>query len=100
MISDRCLNELRKIMEIDGITRDSGVTARKLALEGWISDWVGVLEVNQTFLDKNFTSEEEDYLKYHLAKRTADIIIEEFADVSRGKDNISLKVLAFKRKKP
>jgi hypothetical protein len=96
-ISDRFKKDLLKIAEIEGISREQGITARKQALQEWLKEWIVELNCKQDILEKNFTSEQEDYIKYHMAKLASQELMDKCFYVDRQKSNIKLKIFALKR---
>lgn len=95
--SDRYIQELIKIAGIEGISRSDGVDAREKALSEWLDRWVAVQTVNQSILDRTFTSEEEDFIKYHLAKVAGENLMDECAHINRKKNSIEVKIVAIKK---
>lgn len=95
--SDRCIEELRKIIEIEGISGQDGVKARREALESWLDDWVCEVNFSQPIISKNLTSEQEDYLKYYSAYKLGEELMEECVDLDSTKTGLKLKVKALRR---
>lgn len=95
--SDGLVQDLLKIAEIEGISRGNGVDARKKALMEWMKKWVVELNCEQHIVDKSFTAEEEDFIKYHMAKLAAEELMDQCFYLDRKKNSIKLKVFALKR---
>ena len=93
----RAIEELRKIIQIEGLTHENGATARAKALECWISEWVTHIGMEQSVIKTNLDSEEEDFVKYYLATQMGDLLMNECIDVTNEKYKIKAEVLALRR---
>jgi hypothetical protein len=94
------VKELRRIIEIEGLSRKDGFSAREAALNNWINDNIMEVVVDNDVIKKNLTSEEEDFLKYYLAYQIADKLLEECATVVSEGNKIRVKILALAKKYP
>lgn len=94
------LEELKKIIAIEGITSKQGLEARRLALDYWIGKYVEEIEVENTVLKKRLSATENDYLKYHMGLQIAEKIIEEHALVKSEGNKIKVKLLVLKKDYP
>ena len=91
------MEELHKVMSIEGLNRKSGRLARELALEEWINDWIVEVSTSQSIIKTNLTSEEDDFLKYYLAYQMGDKLMDDCIDVTNEKNKITTKVMALRR---
>jgi len=89
--------ELKKIIKIEGIDRESGRIAREIALGDWINSWVVEVESSQSIIKGSLTSEEDDFIKYHMATKMGEILMEECIAVKTTPNNITTKIKALKR---
>lgn len=94
------LEELRKLIAFEGVTREDGLEARKIALEAWISRYVTELTVENLVIKKHLTPTESDYMKYHLGLQVAEKIIEHHALVVSEGNKIKVKVLVLNKDFP
>lgn len=94
--SDRCLRELRNILEIEGLDRKSAKKARSEALEAWIDRWVYQVEIKQSIIKSNFTSEEMDFIKYHTAKVASEALMEDCISLDLNEKEIKLSLKALR----
>lgn len=98
--SDGLIQELLKIAEIEGLSRSQGVAARKQALLSWIKTWIVEIKCSQHIIDRVFSPEEEDFIKYHMAKLASEDLMEECASLNREKNLVKIKLFALRREKP
>lgn len=98
-MKSKALELLVKVMEIEGIDRKSGTLARKLALEEWINDWIIQGNAEKSVIKSNFTSEEKDFIKYHLATCLVTSSLEEVVAFSEEKNKVKATMLAIRRSK-
>ena len=91
------LDHLKKIMQIEGVDRNYGKVAREDALSAWIKEWVVEVESEKSVIKTEFTSEEEDYLKYHLATCMAEKLMEDVIRVDNEKYKIKTSIVALRR---
>lgn len=94
------LEELKKIIAIEGIDKKSGLEARQLALKYWISKYVEEIEVENSILKKRLSATDQDYLKYHIGLQIAEKIIEDHALVKTEGNKIKVKLLVLKKDYP
>lgn len=87
------INELRKIIEMEGTTKKAGLEARRLALEAFLQDHVQEITVENSLIKTNLTSEEEDFLKYHMGYQIAEKLIDDTAMVISSGNKIKVSVL-------
>jgi len=93
----KCIEELYKVVAMEGINRESGRIAREKALEEWINDWVVEVSTSQSVIKNNLSSEEDDFLKYYLAYQMGDRLMDDCIDVTNEKTKITTKILALRR---
>lgn len=94
------LEELRKIIVMEGITENDAQEARKLALEGWIKRYVSELTIENTVLKKNLRASDEEFIKYHLGYQIAEKLLEDHALVVSENNKIKVKVLILNKDFP
>ena len=81
------MNDLIKIMQI------SEVDERILALSTWISTNIKKFEVKNKVIKLKWTSEEAEFVKYHLANQLAEELVEKYADLDMQNSEITIKLL-------
>lgn len=94
------ISDLKKIIEIEGITREAGLEARQLALNLWIDKYVSELEVENSILKKHLTPSEQDFMKNYLSFQIAEQILENHALVVSEGNKIKVKVLVLNKDFP
>jgi hypothetical protein len=96
----KALDQLFLICKIEGLRIGEGSSAREKAIEQWINDWVVKVNFKQPVMKTNLTSEEEDYIKYYMAYKTGDRLIDNNCiAVKSSKYNIETEAFALKRDK-
>jgi len=96
-MNNKSLVDLRKVMKIEGIDWKSGRDAREEALNEWINEWIVEVETSQSIIKSSLTSEEDDFLKYHLATQIGDRLMDDCIAVKVTKNKITTKIRALKR---
>jgi hypothetical protein len=91
------LKQLRNILKIEGIDSISGSKAREKAFEEWVNDWVVEVSASQPIIKKNLTSEDEDFIKYFMAYKLGEELMNDCVQVDSEVTNITTKVMALKR---
>jgi hypothetical protein len=94
------LDELTTIINIEGISREDGLEARRVALNHWINKYVTELTIENSVLKKHLNASESDFLKHHLAYQIADKILEDHALVVSEGNKIKVKVLILNKDFP
>ena len=94
---ERILRDLLKIVEMEGIDRGSGKLARVKAIHNWMEENLVKVESSQSIIKNHFTSEEEDVLKYYMATKMAEELMEEAITIDVQKNKVVTQVVAFKR---
>lgn len=95
--SDGLIPDLLKIAEIDGINRLNGVEARKKALLEWLNTWILELNCEQNVINRVMALENNDFIKYHLAQKVTEQLLEECGYIDYRKNKVTLKILALKK---
>ena len=93
----KALKELGKLIEIEGIDRKSGRFARELAFNEWISEWIVEVNISQSIIKGSLSSDEDDFIKYHMASRMGEELMTDCIDVRVTPSSISTKIKALKR---
>lgn len=93
----KSIQELYKVISMEGVCRKSGSAAREIALTEWINDWIVEIETSQSVIKSNLTSEEDDFVKYYLAYQVGDKLMDDCITVNSEKTKITTKILALKR---
>tara|TARA_R110000850_G_scaffold148801_4_gene271094 strand:+ start:274 stop:564 length:291 start_codon:yes stop_codon:yes gene_type:complete len=96
-MNGKALEDLYKVMQMEGLDRKSGRIVREKALSEWVSDWVVEVNASQSIIKQGLTSEDEDFIKYYMAYKIGDELMEECINVESTKTKISTKVWALKR---
>lgn len=94
---EKILLDLLKIVEMEGIDRGSGKLARIRAIHYWMDENLVNVKYSQDVVKTKLTSEEEDFLKYHLASKIGEELMEEAVTVDTTNNKITAQVVAFKR---
>ena len=97
--SDGFIDQLYKIIEIEGLDRLSGLSARKQALSNWIKEWIVEVSVEQSMIKTNLSIEEEDYLKYYCSKVIGEALMDDCIQVEVGSNKLKLNISAIKRRR-
>jgi len=96
-MNDKSLKELKKVMQIEGTDRKSGRIAREIALEQWIDEWIVEVNASQSIIKGSLSSEENDFIKYHMATMMGEELMNDCIDVKATPSSISTKIKALKR---
>jgi len=94
---NKSIEELHKIMAMEGLDRKSGAKARTKALEEWIEEWIVDVNYEQSVIKRGLTSEDEDFIKYYMAYKIGDELMNECIDVKTTPTKISTQLLALRR---
>ena len=97
---EKLIEELKKIVAIEGTTEKNGTAARLAALEVFIRDHIQDITVENHIIKANLTSEEEDFLKYHMGYQIAEKLIDESAMVRSSDNKIRVSVLVMGNRFP
>lgn len=97
MKSDRCIEELENIIEIEGISGNNGVITRREALKRWINEWVVELKYSQPIIKKGLTLDEEEFIRYYAAYKLGDELMNECIYLDSTETGLNTRVLALKR---
>lgn len=90
---------LFKLIELgEAIDPDMELLDKIKVVHSWMDENIVTLKQEQSVIKTNFTSEEEDALKYYLAEKLVDELMEDGVEVTVGKNNVATKVIAFNRK--
>lgn len=95
---ERILKGLLKIVEMEGIDRGSGRLARVKAIHHWMDTNLVNVKRSQSVIKSNFTSEESDALKYHMASVLSEELVEDAIDIKVEDNKVTTQVVAFRRK--
>lgn len=87
------IEQLIKIIEMEGTTRLDGLNARRKALDEFIATHVQEITVENSLIKRNLTSEEEDFLKYHMGYQIAEKLIDDTAMVISTWNKVKVSVL-------
>ena len=94
--SDRCLEELRQLVKISGISPALGQIAREEALENWIHRWVYELDHEQSYIKTSFSDDEKKVLNDYTINVIAENLMQECVDIEDSKKKLKLKVRALR----
>ncbi len=94
------LEELRRIISIEGTTSENGLQARRLALENWIQRHVSEVNIENSILKKHLTASDQEFIKFYLASQLAEKILEDHASVINENNKIKVKVLVLNKEFP
>jgi len=89
--------ELLTIARLEGINRSDGINAREEALKEWIREWITEVSVSQDVIKNVFTSEEEDALKYYMAGKLSELLMEDCVILDNEPKKITTRLAAIKR---
>jgi hypothetical protein len=90
--SDRCLEELRQLIGIAGISPAMGFLAREKALEIWIDRWVYELDHEESYIKFDFSDEEKAAINNHSINIIVDKLMEDGVKVEDDSKKLRLKV--------
>jgi hypothetical protein len=93
----KALQELRRIVELDGLNRKDGRSARIEALDGWIDTWVGEISVSQSIIKKSLTNEDRDVILQYIVEEVAQQLMDDYAKVEITPSKVEVKTMVFKR---
>lgn len=94
------LEELKKIIAIEGITSKEGLEARRLALDYWIGKYVEEIEIENSIIKKRMTASDMDFVRHYLAVQVAEKVLEDYALVKNEGNKIKVKLLVLKKDYP
>jgi hypothetical protein len=97
-MNTKALNELFEIIKIEGISRSDGARAREISLLQWVKDNTVEIEHTQNIIEKSISSEDLDFIKYHMATQMAEKLMDNCIHVNVSKTKVTTKIRAFKRK--
>lgn len=90
---------LFKLIELgEAIDPDMELLDKIKVVHAWMDENIVTLKQEQSVIKTKFTSEEEDALKYYLAEKLVDELMEDGVEVTVGKNSVATKVIAFNRK--
>lgn len=93
------LKELRKIIEIPDQKHWNYVEIRQNALEEWIKTWIVELDYEQSVLNQKYLSSDfEDFLKEHVAKKLIDKAMEDAVSIKKEKTKLKGSMVCLRRK--
>lgn len=96
-MNSRALKQLRKLVKIEGVSRKDGTLARVEALEDWIDTWIEEISIEQTIIKKNLTSEDEDFIKYYMATKMGEELMEYCVEIESTPTKIKTVVKSLRR---
>jgi hypothetical protein len=91
------LQSLMKIAGIEGINPSMGAIAREEAMRLWIKEWIVEVEISQPIIKTALSSDDEDYIKYFMAYKIGDELMDECIDVKSEPTRITTKLMALKK---
>lgn len=94
---ERILLDLLKIVEMEGIGEGNGKLARVKAIHHWMDTNLVKVTNSQSIIKNNFTAAEEDALKYHMASKMAEELMEDAIAIDVQKNKVVTQVVAFRR---
>ena len=90
---------LYKLIELgEQFSEDMSHMDKIRTVHKWIDENIVIVSQSQSVIKTNFTAEEEDVLKYFLAGKLSEELMEEVVRVDVKPNEISTKIVAFKRK--
>lgn len=100
MPMDKCIKELKAIIEIKDDPQWQYSKSRNKALNQWLDKWLAEIEVSQLVMNtKYMTSEFQDVIKEQLARNCQEQLAEEVIEYTTTNNKVQSKMLAL-RKKP
>jgi hypothetical protein len=97
-MKSKALDDLIKIASIEGIGHGNGKAAREKAIMSWVEDYITEVEVSQPIIKQGLTSEDEDFVKYYMAYKIGDELMNDCIAVESKPNRITTKVWALRRK--
>lgn len=97
-MNSKALNDLIQIASIEGIGRNNGTVARESAIRSWIETYITEVEFSQPVIKQALTSEDIDFVKYYMAYKLGEELMNDCVDVDDKPNRITTKVWALRRK--
>lgn len=97
-MNSKALKDLIKIASIEGIGHNNGKEAREVALQGWIETYITEVEFSQPVIKQALTSDDLDFVKYYMAYKLGEELMNDCVDVDDKPNRITTKVWALRRK--
>ena len=97
-MNNDAIAELKRIIAMEGTSRKNGRVARETALESWIEYYLVNLEHEQSMVKNKLSLEEEEFVKYHLAAKMGEELMEDCVTIYRSSNKIKASVWALKRR--
>jgi len=97
-MNKKALEQLFKIVKMEGISRADGTEARERALYQWLAEHTVDVSCEQVIVKAKLSSDEQDFIKYHMATKLAEQLMEGCVDIQVGKNKVTAKIKAIKRK--
>jgi LEA14-like dessication related protein len=96
---EKILKDLLRIVEMEGIDRGSGRLARVTAIHQWMDENLVNVKATESIINSNLASEEWDTVKYHMAAKMAEELMEDAITIEMEHNKVTTQVVAFRRKK-
>ena len=97
-MNSKALDDLIKIASIEGIGHNNGTAAREKAIRSWAEDYIVEVEASQPIIKQGLTSDDEDFVKYYMAYKLGDELMNDCIDIESKPNRITAKVWALRRK--
>ena len=93
----KALDQLKKVIEIEGIDRKNGRLARQEALVDWINTWVVEISISQPIIKKKLTGEDQALITGHILEKISETIYNESVKVEQTPKLIKVEGLVIRR---
>jgi len=93
-------SRLYSIVCIEGIDRQSGQEARKIAIDNFLEDMFSDITISQSIVKKNLNQEDLDFINQWITYKISEHILDECSLVSIKDNSVSVRVLAVKMPVP
>ena len=96
-MNTRAIEELRKLVNIEGITRSDGLKAREKALGDWIEKWVVEISISQSIIKKNLTSEDQVAITNFVTNQIVEQMYDNCVKIEQKPNLIKVEGLVLRR---
>jgi hypothetical protein len=96
-MNTKAIQDLRKIMKIEGLSRKDGLIAREKALEHWLNIWIEEISISQSIIKNNLTKEDKALITQHIIDTLSESLMENCVYLEQTPNKIEVKMYGIKR---
>lgn len=96
-MNSKAIEELRKLVKIEGITRKDGAVARQEALERWLISWIEEVSISQSIIKKHLTSQDQAAIGDFVTEKLIENLMENCITLEQTPNKIEIKALALRK---